>query len=43
MLTHLLNTSNLQSFSFQCEDEPVEAREIDSPLPCAIAGELMAT
>jgi hypothetical protein len=43
MLAHLLDMSNLQSFAFQCEDEPVETCEIHSPLPCTIAYELVAT
>ena len=43
MLAHLLDTSNLQSFSFQCEDEPIETCEINGPLPCTLARKLMAT
>lgn len=42
MLTHLLDTGNLQLVAFQCEDEPVETCEIHGPLPCTIACELVA-
>ena len=43
MLAHLLDTRNLQSVAFQCEDEPVETCEIHGPLPCTVACELVAT
>jgi hypothetical protein len=43
MLAHLLDASNLQLFSFQCEDEPVKTSKIDGPLSDTIVCELMAT
>jgi hypothetical protein len=43
MLAHLLDTSNLQSFAFQCDDESVETCEIHGPLTYTIAYELVAT
>jgi len=42
VLAHLFDTGDLQSFSAESEDKPMETVQIDCPLVCAVAFERVA-